>query len=39
MADYDDDDDNMWNATGDDGLAEGVMCPSQCFLLIKNKII
>lgn len=23
MADYEDDDDNMWNASGDDGMAEG----------------
>lgn len=24
MADYDDEDDHMWNASGDDGMPEGV---------------
>lgn len=25
MADYDDDDDGMWNTGGDDGMVEGVI--------------
>lgn len=34
MADYDDDDDGMWNAGGEDGMIEGV---SALLLYARNR--